>query len=312
MTSTSSAVAPLPSSIRFIERGWLNCNQILLTTARDAVLIDSGYGRHAGNTLAAVKAELGPRKLTRLINTHCHSDHMGGNAMIAREFRCRISVPEGEARHLEKWDQTALWLRYADQHAPRFTHTDTIKHGERFNAGGLIWQVLAAPGHDNDALMFWNDRRRILISGDALWQNGLGAILPRENDDSHLMAALETVRVIEDLAPDWVLPGHGPAFTDVAEAISRARGRLEALRESPERNARHVMKVMLTYSLLDRGSLRLDSMPSYLEKTPLHRELNERFTQLSFADLATRLVDELQRAGAVKVENGLLLPLLKA
>ncbi len=34
--------------------------------------------------------------------------------------------------------------------------------------------ALAAPGHDMGALVFYNPEHRILISGDALWQNGYG------------------------------------------------------------------------------------------------------------------------------------------
>jgi len=39
--------------------------------------------------------------LERLINTHCHSDHMGGNARIRAASGCRLSIPVGEAPLIE-------------------------------------------------------------------------------------------------------------------------------------------------------------------------------------------------------------------
>lgn len=302
----------IPSGITVIERGWLNCNQILLMNPKEAVLIDSGYGRHAGDTLALVKLHLGKRKLARLINTHCHSDHMGGNAMIGREFRCRITVPDGEARHLKPWNPQALWLRYADQHAPRFEFTDTIMRGQSFTAGGLTWHAHAAPGHDDDALMYWNEKEKVLISGDALWQNGLGAIFPTEEANPALDNAFATLDAIEKLNPRIVIPGHGAPFSDVAEAIERARGKLGAFAVDPAKNARHVVKVMLMFNLLDRGSLRLDSLASYLEKIQVYRDMNERFIRCEYSQLAERTLSDLVKTGAVKIDGADIKPTLRA
>jgi glyoxylase-like metal-dependent hydrolase (beta-lactamase superfamily II) len=302
----------IPSGITVIERGWLNCNQILLMNPKDAVLIDSGYGRHAGDTLALLKQHLGKRKLTRLINTHCHSDHMGGNAMIAREFRCRVTVPDGEARHLKPWNPDALWLKYADQYAPRFEFNDTIMRGQSFSAGGLTWHAHAAPGHDDDALMFWNEKEKVLISGDALWQDGLGVVFPSEENSAALDRAFATLETIEKLKPRLVIPGHGAPFADVAEAIERARGRLAAYAADPEKNARHVVKVMLMFNLLERQSLRLDSLASYLQKIPIYRDMNERFIHCEYSQLAEDTLGSLVKAGVVKVDGALILPTLKA
>lgn len=302
----------IPSGITVIERGWLNCNQILLRAKQDVVLIDSGYGRHAGDTLALLKQRLGQQRITRLINTHCHSDHMGGNAMIARTFRCRITVPEGEARHLKPWNPQALWLKYADQSAPRFEFTDTIKGGQSFSAGGLTWHVHQAPGHDMDALMFWNEKERVLISGDALWQDGMGVVFPTGEANPALDAAFSTLNLIEKLRPNVVIPGHGAPFSDVAEAIERSRGRLGAFAADPVKNARHVVKVMLMFNLLERESLRVDSLASYLEKIPVYRDMNERFIQSEYSQLAERTLNDLVKAGAVKIDGPLLLPTIKA
>src|SRR5262245_37443931 len=75
----------LPPSIRVLVRGMLNCNQVVLREAGENVLIDSGYCTHRERTLELIAGPLGldGEPLERLINTHCHTDHMGGNAAVA-------------------------------------------------------------------------------------------------------------------------------------------------------------------------------------------------------------------------------------
>ena len=78
----------LPDTIRVIERGWLSANNILFLEGDAATLVDSGYVSHAAQTVELVRHALDGRPLRRLINTHSHSDHIGGNAALQAEFGC--------------------------------------------------------------------------------------------------------------------------------------------------------------------------------------------------------------------------------
>ena len=101
----------LPASIRVLERGWLSSNNIVLHDDADTgTVIDSGYVTHGAQTVALVGHALEGRRLTRLVNTHCHSDHIGGNAALARAFGCTITIPVGEAANVARWDSEALHL----------------------------------------------------------------------------------------------------------------------------------------------------------------------------------------------------------
>ena len=62
-----------------------------------AALVDSGYVSHAAQTVALLERALDGRRLTQLVNTHSHSDHIGGNAAVQTAFGCRITVPAGIA-----------------------------------------------------------------------------------------------------------------------------------------------------------------------------------------------------------------------
>ena len=80
----------LPPQIRVFVRDWLSSNNILLKSDAGHVLIDTGYVRHAPLTLALLASRQGldGDMLARVVNTHCHSDHMGGNAAVARAYGC--------------------------------------------------------------------------------------------------------------------------------------------------------------------------------------------------------------------------------
>ena len=203
----------LPASLRVIERGWLSSNNVVFLEGDEAALIDSGYVVHAGQTVALLEQALAGRRLTRLFNTHSHSDHIGGNAALTAAFGCRVIVPAGIDATIAEWDEEALLLSPLGQSATRFCHEATISAGDEVELGGLSWRALAVPGHDMDALAFHNPERRLLISGDALWRNGFGVIfselLGHPEDAGGLKAARETLDQLARLPVDVVIPGHG-------------------------------------------------------------------------------------------------------
>ncbi|MBL0140779.1 MAG: MBL fold metallo-hydrolase [Betaproteobacteria bacterium] len=306
--SRAGAMAMLPPTVRVIVRGWLNCNQIVLRAPGANVLVDSGYCTHAQETLRLVDAALEGEGLAGLVNTHCHSDHMGGNAAIAARYDCSVSIPEGEVKHIVPWTPQSVWMAQFDQQAVPFEFHDTIAAGQSFEAGGLHWDAHAAPGHDMDALMFFNPLHRILISGDALWENGMGFVWPEEGANPHIEAALEALATVERLAPAVVIPGHGIPFADSTGAIAVARSRLEAFARDPAKNARHVVKVMFVYALLDKGGMPASDVAAYLDRIPCYRRLAERFLALDAVAMARWLLGDLEKSGAVRISGGRVWP----
>jgi glyoxylase-like metal-dependent hydrolase (beta-lactamase superfamily II) len=297
----------LPESIQVIERGWLSANNIVLHASFGVTVVDSGYGAHAPQTLELIGRTLAGEKLARLVNTHCHSDHMGGNAAIQEKFGCRTSIPEGEAPLIDNWDEQALILAVADQRAERFRYDDTFRDGDTLEMGGYEWRVIAAPGHDPHAVMFHSPDARLLISGDALWESGFGVIFPQLfGRDTALAETRATLEAISRLQVDVVIPGHGRPFGEVGAALERAFYRLEGYEEDILRLARHCAKVMLSFSLMEKRSMPLADLPAYVARVPILAELNSRYLGMTPAAMAEWLSGELERAGAARRGKGLL------
>jgi glyoxylase-like metal-dependent hydrolase (beta-lactamase superfamily II) len=291
-------------------RDWLSSNNVLLKSRAGHVLIDSGYSRHAPLTLALLETPQGLHgaPLARLVNTHCHSDHMGGNAAIQARYRCPIALPEAEAPLIDAWDEQTLLLAYADQSAERFAYDEVIRAGETHVWGDLEWRALAAPGHDMGALVFFNPEHRILVSGDALWADGFGLVMPPEIDPRALPATRNTLQMIAGLGARVVIPGHGAPFADVAAALEHAFARTAAFEADSLRTARHALKVILSFALLDRRRLPLDGMAAYVERVGIYRDFNALYFRLAPPDLAEWLVSELEKARAARREGDWLVP----
>lgn len=300
----------MPQQIHVFVRDWLSSNNILLKSRHGHVLIDSGYTTHAPLTLALLASErgLGDAPLALVANTHCHSDHVGGNAAIARRYGCPIAVPAAEAPFVERWDGKALLHDYCDHRVDRFAVDRELAAGSRHEWGDLEWQALAAPGHDMGALVFYNAEHGILISGDALWENGFGFVMPVEVDPGALPAARATIEMLAGLDVKVVIPGHGEPFTAAAAAIERARGRLESFARDSLRIARHALKVNLMFTLLERQRIALADLPAHVERVGLYREFNALFFHLPPTEFAEMLAGELEKSGAAKRLEGALAP----
>ena len=302
------SVPRLPPSVHVLVRDWLSANNILLLQSGSNVLVDTGYCSRAHEMLKKLREPqlLGDEALHLIANTHCHSDHMGGNAAIKERYGCPIAVPEGEVALIDAWEEQTLLLAYADQRADRFRYDEILRPGASYVWGDLEWRALAAPGHDMGALVFHNPEHGILVSGDALWENGYGLVMPPEIDSRALPATRATIDMLGSLDLRIVIPGHGEPFSDVGAALERAEARTTAFEADSLRVARHALKVVLSFALLDRRRLALADLPDYMARVGIYRDFNARFFRLAPGELARWLVAELERAGAAKCEDGWL------
>jgi glyoxylase-like metal-dependent hydrolase (beta-lactamase superfamily II) len=301
-----SPLPTLPPAIRIFERGWLSSNNILLTGRGDACLVDTGYVTHADQTLSLVHHALGGRPLDRIVNTHLHSDHCGGNAALHAAYGCRIAIPAAESAKVAAWDDDALSFRATAQQCPRFTFDETLLPGQSLRMGDLDWQVLAAPGHDPHALLLWCAQEGVLISGDALWQNGFGVVFPELAGEPGFGDVRATLELIGTLDARLVIPGHGAPFTDVADALQRAHGRLDMLAADPVRNAQNAAKVLLKFLLLERRRIPLAEVATLCATVPLLVRVRERFLNMTGAALAAWLVHGLVGVRAARLEGDML------
>jgi glyoxylase-like metal-dependent hydrolase (beta-lactamase superfamily II) len=297
----------LPASMQVLERGWLSSNSIVFDDGGAISVLDTGYVSHAPMLVQLIEQTRRGRPLARIVNTHLHSDHVGGNAALHERYRPTITIPPGLATAVRQWDQGRLSYAATGQRCARFDYDALIDVDRPLRLGGLEWEVIGGGGHDPEMVLLHNHDERILISADALWQNGFGVIFPELEGASGFAEQQEVLDKISALSPRIVIPGHGATFGDAGAALEIAYRRLEYLRSDPERNARHASKVLIKFWLLDARSTTLERLHRHLAGTDYLRLIHRRyFPRQDFAQMIDAHVAELVRAGAAEFAGGLL------
>ena len=306
--STATIHDLLPPEMTVLERGWLSANNILFMGQRDTAVVDTGYCSHAEQTVVLLKSSLNGRPLDRILNTHLHSDHCGGNAALQRTWPAlRTAIPPGQAVHVRHWDPYALSYTPTGQDCPAFGFDTVLEPGSCVLLGDKPWQVHAAPGHDPHSVVLFEPQKRLLISADALWENGFGVVFPELEGTEAFAEVAATLDVIEALDPLVVIPGHGAVFTDAPKAIEVARRRLDGFVRDPVKHALYAAKVLLKYKLLEWQQISTQDLARWTQTTPYFGMLRARyFDEQTEVQWLARLADDLVRSGAANREGEML------
>ena len=306
---TTSSTPALPPGMTVLERGWLSANNIVFTaqTGDDegAAVVDTGYVTHSAQTQALIESALHGQPLTRILNTHLHSDHCGGNAALQQAYpQVQTFIAPGQAEAVRSWDEATLSYAPTGQDCPRFAITGVLQPGSSVRLSGHDWQIHAAPGHDPHSVILFEPESRTLISSDALWENGFGVVFPEIEGIAAFDEVEATLDVIEGLQPQLVIPGHGSLFTDVQAALAIARKRLAGFVQAPERHASYAAKVLLKYKLLEWQSINLQALHAWIEATPYFDTLHQSyFASQTVQQWRDGLIESLIASGAAQLQR---------
>jgi hydroxyacylglutathione hydrolase len=150
-------------------------------------------------------------KPVRLINTHCHLDHVFGNAFVSRTWELELEIHKGELPVLEAVPQIAKFYGMPSGElspAPgRF-----IEEGEVIAFGNTKMEAILTPGHSPASLSFFIREGGLLIAGDVLFREGIGRTdLPGGDYDTLIASINDKLLPLGDDVK--VFPGHGPSTT---------------------------------------------------------------------------------------------------
>ena len=297
--------------LQVFERGWLSANNILLTDDDSATLIDSAYVTHKAQTVALVQNALNGRALDRLVNTHLHSDHCGGNHHLQTHYtQLETWIPPGEAKAVSIWDAEALSYEATGQLCPRFKFEGLLQVGQILRLASLNWEVHAAPGHDPHSVILFEPTHKILISADALWANGFGVVFPELEGVEAFHEVSQTLDLIESLKPIWVIPGHGAVFDNVDAALEIARKKLDGFVQSPLKHGRYGAKVLLKYKLLELTEVENTSFMAWASEVPYLKILHQTHAaSMSLQEWLQDMLLDLERSKALVFQDNMIVNL---
>lgn len=291
----------LPSTLHFVQRDWLSANALFGLDSDAITIVDTGYKKHAAQTLQLVQHQeaLWRGQLQRIVNTHLHSDHCGGNTILQAHFpKVQTYIPDECADAVKQWNESALSFAATGQDCDPFNVTHSLKPNQVLSIGGFDWKTIRTEGHDHTMLALYCEELQLLLSADALWENGFGVTFPELDHESGFAQQEATLNQLSQLPVRWVLPGHGRAFNDFTGAIERAQSKLRYFRSEPERHEWYALKVLIKFILLDRGQLSIDEIAQLTPRSRLLSKLSENALNAHAAnDQTSALTTLLQKAG---------------
>jgi glyoxylase-like metal-dependent hydrolase (beta-lactamase superfamily II) len=171
----------------------------------ECVIIDPGcYESSEEQELAAFIKENKLQPVT-LLNTHCHIDHVLGNAFVAEQYNLKPQIHPSENTLLEAVNNYAPVYGIQYKKSPD-ADLSLADHGE-FKFGNTIFKMILAPGHSPGSICFYNEKHKVLIGGDVLFLESIGRTdLPGGHHETLLQSIRERIFTLpEDVV---VYPGH--------------------------------------------------------------------------------------------------------
>ncbi len=184
---------------------------IIYDETGECIIIDPGcYTAAEKETLRAFILD---NKLTpvRLLNTHCHFDHVLGNKFVSDTWNLSLEIHRGEMEVLERYPDVCR--RYGIMpFDPSPMPNRFIEDDEIIRFGDSEIKAILAPGHSPASLAFYNEKGQYLIAGDVLFLGSIGRTdLPGGDHETLLQSIRERIFVLP--GETLVYPGHGRETT---------------------------------------------------------------------------------------------------
>ncbi|MEO5967803.1 MAG: MBL fold metallo-hydrolase [Ferruginibacter sp.] len=190
---------------------------IIYNDAKECIIIDPGcYDDEEKDQLASFIANNG-LKPEKLINTHCHLDHVFGNKFVSEKYNLKLHLHKNEEQMLNLAPASGLMYNMPfDNYTGEFIF---LKEDEDLIFGDDSFKVFLTPGHSPGSLSFYSPKSKFVISGDVLFKNSVGrSDLPGGSHDVLINSIKTKLMPLPD--DTIVYSGHGPATTIGEERLS--------------------------------------------------------------------------------------------
>jgi len=181
-----------------------NCFIVGDEVSGEAVIIDpGGDGDMILNTVGRK-----PWKVTAILNTHAHFDHIAANAVVVKGTGAPLMAPRGDASFMEQAHISARMYGLEVDSSPKPDRL--LDDGDSIDLGDEKIKVILTPGHTPGGATFVTSIG--IFPGDSIFAGSIGRTdLPGGDYDTLINSIKAGILSLDDDTP--VYPGHGPATT---------------------------------------------------------------------------------------------------
>ncbi len=183
-----------------------NCSIFGDETSREGVVIDPGDEINEIQNII----ERHSLRVTAIVVTHAHIDHIGGAARLHRLTGAPVYMSERDAPLMGQLDMQAAWVGMAPPEKPNIDVP--VKEGDLIRLADRSFQVLDTPGHTPGSISLLLAAENKLLAGDTLFRDSIGRTdLPGGNSRQILVSIRDKLLPLDDSL--IVIPGHGELTT---------------------------------------------------------------------------------------------------
>lgn len=179
---------------------------VLFDETKESIVIDPGCYEKAEQQELVDFIESNKLVVKKLINTHCHIDHVLGNAFVKRRFNVQLyihTIEEPLLRAVSSYASNYGFQQYEDSTPDAFLQEDGV-----VEFGNQKLKILFVPGHSPGHIALYDAAGKILLGGDVLFENSIGrSDLPGGNFNTLINSIHEKFFTLPDDVS--VYCGHG-------------------------------------------------------------------------------------------------------
>ncbi|MFA6888107.1 MAG: MBL fold metallo-hydrolase [Candidatus Woesearchaeota archaeon] len=197
-----------------------HCNCYLLIGKEKCLLIDTGIGLI--NLQEALKKIIEKKELI-VVLTHLHFDHIGGTHNFSNIIVNKINI-ENKNLGLEYFSKqdlqeekqfNELVLQIKKNAVSGKKEFKQAKQGKIIDLGNFSVEIIFTPGHDSSSICLFEKTKKILFSGDTIYDGNLYYSFP----DSDINKYIHSLKKIKDLNPKIIMGGHNSPIQKNVETI---------------------------------------------------------------------------------------------
>jgi hydroxyacylglutathione hydrolase len=168
--------------------------------------------------------EMGRRRLSMLALTHVHPDHQGCAKVIREELQVPLAchADDVEAMDGRRPIQEAHQTHPANRLFVRLWSGPPCEVDRVLQDGDEVagFRVVHTPGHARGHVIFFRESDRVAICGDVIRNISYATALPGIKEPPEIFTYdpeenRRSIRILADLEPALILPGHGSAVSDI-------------------------------------------------------------------------------------------------
>ncbi len=179
---------------------------IISNDSKECIIIDPGCSNSMENEIVEKYISQHALKPIRLLNTHCHIDHILGNSFISKKYNLKLSAHKLEEQVLAGGENVSRLYGVPYVSSPLIENF--LDENLEIQLGNVRFQIIHAPGHSPGSICFHNKEEGYLIGGDVLFYGSIGRTdLPGGNHSQLLESIKEKLFLLPENTT--VYSGHG-------------------------------------------------------------------------------------------------------